>query len=184
MVLRGIIQDFTTGTLSGEGISVIKRSVRDLDGMFHDSAAQSSMDPDTLVYSVQLHQPVQLGLEGGLFWGSSVIEPGMIGDEYFFTKGHFHALRNRAEYYVTVRGEGALILMTEDRKTRMEPMRPGSAHYIPGATAHRVANVGTTQLCFIACCPSDAGYDYETIQEHGFGARVRRVNGEPRLVAD
>jgi glucose-6-phosphate isomerase, archaeal len=178
-----MIQDFSTGILSGEGITEIRRSLRDLAGVFRDSVAQTTMDPNTLVYSVQLYQPVQEGLEGGLFWGSTVIEPGMVGDEYFLTKGHFHSVRNRAEYYVTVRGTGALILMTEDRKTRMELMRAGSTHYIPGVTAHRVANVGNTQLCFIACWPSDAGHDYETIQEHGFGARLRRVDGEPRLVA-
>lgn len=61
-------------------------------------------------------------------------------------------------------------------------MRPGSVHYIPGRTAHRVANVGDTVLSFLACWPADAGHDYETIAAHGFGARLRAVNGRPELV--
>jgi glucose-6-phosphate isomerase len=178
-----ILQDFRTGMLSGQGVTEITRLLRDLTGVFRDSRAHASMNPDTLVYSIQIYQPVRDGLEGGLFWGSTVIEPGVVGDEYFLTKGHFHSVRNRAEYYVTVRGAGALILMTEDRKTRMERMRPGSVHYIPGSTAHRVANVGDASLCFLACWPSDAGHDYESIQEHGFSARLRNVDGEPRLIA-
>jgi glucose-6-phosphate isomerase len=30
--------------------------------------------------------------------------------------------------------------------------------------------------------PSETGHDYRTIREQGFGARVRSVNGVPRLV--
>lgn len=179
-----ILQDFRTGTLVGDKITGLTRSLRDLRGVFRDSQAYDSMDPATLVYSVQLYQPVADGVEGGLFWGSTVIEPGVVGDEYFLTKGHFHAVRNRAEYYVTAQGAGALILMTPDRQTRMERMLPGSVHYIPGATAHRVANTGNMPLSFLACWPSDAGHDYESIQKCGFSGRVRKIGGEPRLVAD
>src|SRR6185437_15999218 len=38
--------------------------------------------------------------------GTTFIEPGCVGDEYFMTKGHFHAKRNRGEYYVTAAGSG------------------------------------------------------------------------------
>jgi len=98
------------------------------------------------------------------------------------TKGHFHKLRNRAEYYATFRGEGALLLMEEGGATRYERMSPGSTHYIPGHSAHRVANTGSTPLVFAACWPSDAGYDYETIEREGFSARMLERNGEPVLV--
>ena len=111
-----IIQDFRTGHIRGEKVTELRRSLKDLSGVFRDQDAYGAMDPNVVVYSVQLYRPVVEGLEGGLFWGSTVIEPGFVGDEYFLTKGHFHAVRNRAEYYVTVQGTGALILMTEDWK--------------------------------------------------------------------
>lgn len=55
----------------------------------------------------------------------------MVGNEYFMTKGHFHEQRHRGEYYLTVIGCGALILMDESRRTTFEPMRPSSLHSIP-----------------------------------------------------
>jgi len=97
------------------------------------------------------------------------------------THGHFHRKRDRAEYYATVSGEGALILMDESRKTWMEAMSPGSLHFIPGRIAHRVANIGSAPLHFMACWPSDAGHDYDAIRNHGFGARLLRVDGVAKL---
>lgn len=149
---------------------------------FGDRAAQASMDPETVVYRVEWWEPVSQGLEGGLFWGSSRVEPGRVGDEYFMTKGHFHAIRNRGEYYTTVAGSGMLLLMDDQRRTRAEAMAPGSLHYIPGSTAHRVVNTGVSPLLFWACWPSDAGHDYATIATEGFSARVLMRDGAPALV--
>ena len=142
------------------------------------------MDPSKVIYRTQFFLPVPEGLEGGLFWGTTFIEPGRVGDEYFMTKGHFHAKRDRSEYYVTAAGSGALILMAEDGATHAQFMTPGSVHYSPGHTAHRVANTGDTRLSFLACWPSDAGHDYQTIAEHGFSARLRCIDGKPELVAE
>lgn len=176
--------DFDTGGLSGAGIEVAVRTIGDLKSIFRDAPAHAALDPKTVVYRVQAYSPVPEGTEGGLFWGATFIEPGLVGDEYFMTKGHFHARRNRGEYYVGVAGQGALILMDEQRKTRFEIMTPGSVHYIPGHTAHRVANTGNVVLSFVACWPSDAGHDYETIAVHGFSARLRKRGGVPALVVE
>jgi glucose-6-phosphate isomerase len=112
------------------------------------------------------------------------IQAGQVGDEYFMTHGHFHAKRDRAEYYGTIQGSGSLILMNEKRETRAEEMTLGSLHYIPGRTAHRVANTGTEPLSFWACWPSDAGHDYATIDSYGFGARMINLDGRPTLVPE
>lgn len=174
--------DFATGRLTGPSVEESTRTIADLAGVFEDEAARQALPPDQLAYRVQLYLPVAEGTPGGLFWGNTFIEPGRVGDEYFMTKGHFHAQRDRAEYYTTVQGQGALILMDESGRTWYEAMQPGSVHYIPGRTAHRVANTGDTVLSFLACWPSDAGHDYATIAEHGFGARLLAVNGRPELV--
>ena len=77
-----------------------------------------------------------------------------------------------------------LVLMTPDRRTWTEPMRAGSVHHVPPATAHRVANTGTEPLVFVSYWPSETGHDYRTIVEHGFGARVRQIDGQPALVPE
>jgi glucose-6-phosphate isomerase, archaeal len=61
-------------------------------------------------------------------------------------------------------------------------MSPGSLHYIEGQHAHRVANTGDSPLIFWACWPSDAGYDYATIAERGFGSRLIAKDGIPEFV--
>ncbi|MGA2984998.1 MAG: glucose-6-phosphate isomerase family protein [Terriglobia bacterium] len=179
-----IMVDFRTGELSGERVQRITRRIKDLKGSFGDEKARQSLDPEMVVYRVETFSPVSVGEEGGLFWGATFIEPGMVGNEYFMTKGHFHAERRRAEFYMAVAGGGALILMDESRRTSFEVMHPGSLHYIPAHTAHRVANTTGSVLAFMACWPSDAGHDYESIAAEGFAARLLKVSGAPALVAE
>jgi glucose-6-phosphate isomerase len=158
------------------------KTLGQLKGIFADEHTRQNMDPNTVVYRVQAWCPVPEGTEGAQFWGTTVVEPGQVGSEYFMTHGHSHLKRDRSEYYGTVEGEGALILMDENHETRMEPMSAGSLHFIPPHTAHRVANTGVVPLRFVACWPSDAGHDYESIRKHGFGARLMNVNRGAMLV--
>lgn len=171
------------GEFNGASVHRSVTKAGQLGRFFLDKAALAEMDA-AVVYRVQWWEPAPYGAEGGLFWGATTIEPGRVGDEYFMTKGHFHAIRNRGEYYTTVRGEGMLLLMDEQRRTRVEVMSPGSIHYIPGGFAHRVVNTGNSALCFWACWPSDAGHDYETVAAKGFSVRVLRRKGKPVLVPE
>lgn len=175
--------DWETGLLRND--SQILESVKtlgQLNGIFADAKAFREMNPETVVYRVQAWCPVPEGTEGGQFWGNTVVEPGKVGSEYFMTHGHFHHKRDRTEYYGTIEGDGALILMDETRRTWMERMSVGSLHFIPPNTAHRVANVGNGPLRLVACWPSDAGHDYTSIRDQGFSARLLNVHGEAKLV--
>lgn len=180
--LAGLSIDFSSGKIQGSMIREIDKHLSELQGVFYDEGARQRMSGEQIIYRVQLSMPVRTGTEGGLFFGNTTIEPGKVGDEYFMTKGHFHRIRNRGEYYLAVEGEGALLLMEESGATRAETMLPGSLHYIPGSTAHRVANTGSRPLTFLACWPADAGHDYETIERQGFGARMIERDGKPALV--
>lgn len=176
--------DPQTGAILGAGVVENERRMGQLAPIFRDRAAARALPPDRLVYRFHCWFPVAENTPGGLFWGSTRIEPGMAGDEYFMTRGHFHARRHCGEFYFTVAGSGALVLMDEDRNTRYEPMSPQSIHYVPGGVAHRVANTGTEPLIFLACWPSEAGHDYESIEARGFSARMRQVDGRPTLVGE
>lgn len=182
--MAGLSIDWTDGALTGTDLHVSMKTMGELRSIFADRQAADRMPADLEIYRVQTYMPVPAGTEGGLYWGRTVLQPGKVGDEFFMTKGHFHRIRNRGEYYLTLQGTGALLLMDEARNTRSEEMFPGSAHYIPGHTAHRVANTGSTPLVFAACWPSDAGYDYETIDREGFSARMLLRNGKPVLVPE
>ncbi len=176
--------DFATGNLSGHPLEQSVRTISDMKGYYLDERARQSLHPKQVVYRVQIADAARQGEEGGLLLGTTFIEPGLVGDEYFMTKGHFHRHRNRGEYYITVAGTGALILMDETRRTAFETMSPGSVHYIPFNTAHRVANTGESVLAFLACWPSDAGHDYEVIASRGFSGRLRKINGVATLIEE
>lgn len=173
--------DWSSSRLHGDRVKEKVVTLGDLRNVFQDFSA-CHPDTATVVYRVQWVEPVPEGTEGGLLWGNTVIEPGRVGDEYFMTHGHRHQRRDRGEFYATVSGRGALILMDPAGNTWTEPMKPGSLHYISGELAHRVANVGDTPLAFVACWPTDAGHDYETIRERGFSARLICRDGAPALV--
>jgi len=170
------------GGMRGEPVRESAKTLGELKGIFLDEAARARMDAGTEVYRVRWWKPVEQGEEGGLFWGVTILQPGKVGEEYFMTHGHVHANRTRAEYYATVSGTGLLVRMDEQRKSWAEEMRPGGLHYIRGHHAHRVVNVGNEPLIFWACWGSDAGYDYATIRESGFGVRVVERGGRPAIV--
>lgn len=174
--------EWLTGEMQGVAVQRSSKTLGQMSGMFHDSVALGSMNEDSVLYRVEWTEPVPQGTQGGLFWGSTIIEPGRVGDEYFMTHGHFHATRARGEYYGAIAGKGLLLLMELDRTTRTEVMFPGSLHYIGGGLAHRVVNTGDEPLRFWACWPSDAGHEYASIKIKGFGVRVVLRAGGPAVI--
>jgi glucose-6-phosphate isomerase len=173
-----IYVDMTTGRLAGEDVTRTVRKIGDLAGVFGDEEAIAQMDLDMPVYEVEAHESGG-EIEGGLYFGVSRIFSGKVGDEYFMTKGHFHAIRERGEYYWGIQGTGVLLLMDEARRAWTESVAPGSLHYIPGRVAHRLINTGPSTLAVGACWPSDAGHDYEAIKREGFPLRFVEKDGKP-----
>ncbi|MGA7909525.1 MAG: glucose-6-phosphate isomerase family protein [Candidatus Sulfotelmatobacter sp.] len=174
--------NWADGALQVPGLCSSEKKLGQLKGIFHDQQAWQQLDPETVVYRVWWWQPVPPGSEGGLFWGTTEIQPGRVGNEYFMTRGHRHIIRDRAEFYGTVAGTGKLVLRDGAGHTWFEDMTPGSLHYIAGEVAHRVVNTGSTPLRFVACWPSDAGHDYQIAENPGFGARITEEDGAPAFI--
>ena len=174
--------NYNTGILKGEKVSESVRKLGDIKDIFKDQKAFSKMNLDQIAYKVQMHNSENEGKEGGLYFGTSFLYPGMVGDEYFMTKGHYHQKRDTAEYYWCISGEGILLLMNEDENCSAVKIRPGSLNYIQGNIAHRLVNTGEDILVVGACWPSNAGHDYGTIAEHGFSVRVISVEDKPVVI--
>lgn len=180
--LLPVLADWQSGYISGPGVEESVKMIGQLAGIYKDEAAWHAMDPQTEVYRIRFWRPVPDGKLGGLFWGSTVLQPGRVGEEYFMTHGHFHTIRDRAEFYATIRGVGALLFMDEEGNSWSQAMSAGTVHYIPGNTAHRVVNTGDTSLIFFASWPSDAGHNYSEIRARGFTKRIVHRNGAPCLI--
>jgi glucose-6-phosphate isomerase len=166
---------FLTGQFTADDI--IKKTTRcgDLSGVFHDRAAWQTIPPDTPVYEVEMLSSPQG--EGELFVGTTHLQPGRVGDEFYMTRGHFHQRREQGEVYFGLRGSGLLLLQNEARKPWLEKVFPGSVHVIPGFTAHRLINTGSDVLSALAVWPSTAGHDYAAL-ERGFALRVLDREGK------
>jgi len=166
---------FLTGQLTAE--NVVKKVTRcgDLCGVFHDPDAWQAISPDTPIYEVEMLASPQG--EGELYVGTTHLQPGRVGDEFFMTRGHFHQRREQGEIYFGLRGTGLLLLQNEQGEARLEQMSPGSVHIIPGFTAHRLINTGSEILSALAVWPSLAGHDYAALA-HGFALRVIEQDGK------
>jgi len=181
IIKNNIHYEAVSGRLKGSDIVKIERKLKDISSIFENQEALKSMDLEQVAYEVESYLPVPEGTEGGLFFGTSYLYPGKVGNEYFMTKGHFHSKIDTAEFYWCLTGEGILLLMDAEGNVTAEKMQKGSIHYIPGKIAHRIANTGNELLTIGACWPSDAGHDYQTIAETGFSVRVLDVDGNVEI---
>nr|4LUM_A Chain A, Glucose-6-phosphate isomerase [Pyrococcus furiosus DSM 3638]4LUM_B Chain B, Glucose-6-phosphate isomerase [Pyrococcus furiosus DSM 3638] len=176
----GVKVDFETGIIEGAKKSV--RRLSDMEGYFVDERAWKELveKEDPVVYEVYAVE--QEEKEGDLNFATTVLYPGKVGKEFFFTKGHFHAKLDRAEVYVALKGKGGMLLQTPEGDAKWISMEPGTVVYVPVYWAHRTVNIGDEPFIFLAIYPADAGHDYGTIAEKGFSKIVIEENGEVKVV--
>ncbi len=160
---------WATGALAGGPLIRKTTLLADLPGVFANGEAWQCGDPQQSVYDVDvLGTPTG---EGALFVGVTHLHAGCVGDEFFMTRGHFHARREQGEVYFGLRGAGLLLLQTEAGDARLEQVTAGSVHISPPFTAHRLINTGRETLSSLAVWPAVAGHDYAALAE-GFAPRV------------
>lgn len=170
-----VVMNLATGHLDPD-LGRIERRLDGMTGMYLNDVA----DPDRLVYRVFLMPVPEESSE--IQCSTTILEPGMVGDEFHMTKGHFHQVRDRSEVYVGLSGTGMLVMATEGGRHAVEPIEPGTINYVPGGWAHRSVNIGDEPLVFFAAYVGDAGHDYATIEEKGFPVVVLKGDDGPRIV--
>lgn len=175
-----LLLDLRSGALEPY-TSHVQRRVSDLRGTFASSAAVEAAvaEGDHLVYEVfQYDVPEEVGQ---LICCTTILYPGAVGDEYYMTKGHFHAVRRTGEVYLGLSGHGYLLLMTEDGASSEMVVSSGTVAYVPPGWAHRTVNTGDAPFVFFAVYPGQAGHDYEAVGQAGFTRRVLRTAEGPVL---
>ena len=156
----------------------IKRYLSNMTGQYQDEEAYDRMltEEDTLLYEVyEIKRPE---LAGEILHGVSIIHPGMVGNEYFMTKGHFHTVLETAEIYHTLKGHGYMVMETPEGDWAVEKLIPGSVLYVPPRWAHRSVNTDSSEdLVMLFAYPGNAGHNYATIETQGFRKIIVKVNG-------
>jgi glucose-6-phosphate isomerase len=175
--------DLQSGTITNAA-TVLSRRLADMRGLYADAQAEAALAASNpLIYEVY-YGANSPQVEGQLEYCTTVLYPGKVGDEYFMTKGHYHAKGDRAEVYYGLQGEGYLLLQTPEGEVNFQPMTPGVAAYVPPYWGHRTMNVGTANFVFLAVFPADAGYDYKTIADEGFASIVVERDDKPAVIAN
>ncbi|WP_404425436.1 glucose-6-phosphate isomerase family protein [Nibricoccus sp. IMCC34717] len=173
--------DIASGVIAGA--PRVERRLSDLKGCFADTAAYEAAlaQGNPLLYTVAAVEP-GTG-EGDLHYGLGILMPGKIGDEYWMTKGHLHAWRPAAEFYIGLSGNGVMLLEDEEgREARMVPLEKNGVVYVPGHVAHRTMNTGTEPLAYLGVYPARAGHDYAVIAKRNFRHVIVERAGKPTLL--
>ena len=175
----GVAIDPDNGALQPSTGRYTKR-LSELRGLYQDQPAfdaRLAKDGDVIAYEViEFRQP-----GSDLFFGTTTMYPGQVGQEYFMTRGHFHERRDRGEVYYTQSGEGVLLLESRQGESRSVDMKPGICAFIPPDWAHRTINTGIDPLVFVWVCNPDAGHDYGDILARGMRSLVVCEEGRPAL---
>lgn len=161
----------------------IVRRLSAMNGQFANQHAYQAMleQEDIVLYEVYELQRSELA--GEMWHGLSVVHPGKVGDEYFMTKGHFHAALETAEVYYCVKGEGVIVMETREGQWAVEPLRSNRVLYVPPGWAHRSVNTGSDEdLVTFFVYPGNAGHDYASIEKQGFRRLVVERDGRPEVI--
>ncbi|MEK6646345.1 MAG: glucose-6-phosphate isomerase family protein [Candidatus Firestonebacteria bacterium] len=158
---------------------IIVRKASDMRGYYTDEKALEKIikkQADPIHYEV-FEKPVPEE-DGHLYFCISKLWPGLVGNEYFMTKGHYHKVEKTAEIYLCLRGEGYMLMKTEEGKCVAEPMKKNKMIYVPPYWAHRSVNIGNTPLISLCVYPAQAGHNYKDIEKKGFPKRIYNRKGK------
>jgi glucose-6-phosphate isomerase, archaeal len=176
----GVKIDPATGAMSPSTGEYTKRA-SEFRGIYQNQKALDDLiaaQGDIATYKVVEYRAP----DADIFFGTTTMYPGRVGDEYFMTRGHYHERRDRGEIYYTQSGTGILVLQSRSGETRTVDMKPGTCAFIPPDWAHRSINTGDTPLVFVWCCNQDAGHDYGEITTRGMRLQVVERNGAPACI--
>lgn len=156
------------GRMSG-GTGAKKSLIRDLAGVFADEAAFARLAADRgddTAYAVDEFRPGR-AVPQDLIFGTSTVQPGRVGEEFFMTRGHIHVKSDRPEIYFCQKGRGVLHMELPSGETRPAEMMPGTVVYVAPYWIHRSVNTGDETLVTFFCYPADSGQDYDVIARSG-----------------
>ncbi|WP_306299330.1 glucose-6-phosphate isomerase [Paenibacillus sp. MY03] len=185
-IMKNPLSPFTVYFSLNNGLSnakpSLKRYLSQMKGMYADDEAfdQLMQGSDPLVY--EFHE---LGIpesDGNLAFGTSIVYPGKVGNEFYMTKGHFHTILDTAEVYYCIGGKGLMLMENPEGQCDVQEFTPGKAVYVPGRYAHRSINTGDEPLITFYVFRADAGHDYGTIETKGYRNIVVEQNKEVVLL--
>jgi glucose-6-phosphate isomerase len=177
----GVQFDLVKGMMENPDNHIVRRA-SSMKGHYADEAALQKIieQGDPVHYEVFEKSVPQT--RGHLQICISSTNPGVVGEECFMTKGHYHQIVETAETYLCLCGCGYMLMKTSDGKSAVEEFKPGRLVYVPPYWAHRTVNTGAEPLVSFCVYPAEAGHNYGDIEIEGFPQRVVRRNGRVDII--
>ena len=187
-IIDPVLVDFKkiTGNFH-KATSHYSKTFNDLEGLYENELEFQKMLPkwkNRVVYEVWEHRTSKI--KGDLVFGTSVMKPGRVGDEFFLTRGHQHQKSYCAETYFCLSGKGVILMESPDGDIKALKLEKSQLVYVPPLWLHRSVNIGDSELVTLFTYNSDAGQNYEILKKRG-GMRKRVVqknNNSWTLVAN
>lgn len=182
MIKKPFTMKFDLSSGATEEEKVTSRDLSSMKNMYANSEEADKLVKDS---NPKVYDFTELGFEEtkqDLLFGTSIVYPGKVGNEYFMTKGHFHTILDTAEVYYCLSGKGYMLMETPEGDWDAQLLEPGKAVYVPGRWAHRSVNIGNEPLVTFFVFRADAGHDYGTIETKGFRKLIVEENGEPAII--
>lgn len=165
--------------LNGNNLTEMVMTYKDAD---YFKRQDPDMDPDTVIYEHILKESSPE--DGHLNWGHITVYPGQVKDQYFCTKGHFRMNPDAEEYLLCMKGDGLILYMNPEGECWCEELEEGSLHKVDAGLARRIINIGDTPLTLSECVPSNAGFNFDAIDEHPFPCHIYDDDGELAISVD
>ena len=161
----------------------IVRRLADMKGQYSSPEAfeEKLAVGNPIIYEV--YEILRPETSGELIHGLSIVHPGIVGEEYHMTKGHFHVVLDTAEVYYCLQGTGFMVMETPEGDWSVESLSPQKCLYVPPRWAHRSVNTDpSADLVTFFVYPAHAGHDYGTIEKFGFRKLVIERLGGPQII--
>jgi len=182
-IFKGCVIDFDLHTGLSKTVPITDRHLSRLKGMFQDETEFNKMleSNDPIVY--QFYNLPLPNDPGDLCFGCSILNPGKVGNEYFFTMGHYHEVVETSEVYYCLKGHGYILLENMEGEWSAHELTPGKMVYVPKGFAHRSINVSPDeQFVTFYVYRADAGHDYGTIKSKGFRKLLVEIDNKPTII--
>lgn len=132
-----------------------QRKLKDMAPWFRDKKAiekELKKNPKNVIYETYTDKmaPINLTL--------TVVNPGVVGREFYMTKGHIHRKRV-PEFYILLEGKGKLLLQ-KGSKAKAVDLRKGEIALVPIDNAHRLINTGSKKLKILTIYDQKSKPDY------------------------
>lgn len=152
---------------------VITRKASDMLGYYADERAlERLIDEGADPVHYEVFEKIVPPEQGQLALCISSLQPGLVGEECFMTKGHYHADPGTAEVYLGIRGAGYILMKTTGGERVLQRIMRNRLVYVPPHWAHRSINTGAEPLVSLCVYPAQAGHNYGDIEREGFQRRV------------